>query len=272
MSAIVTPISATAFSLSELRYPQEPAKSFSKRLSFSGKFSCRNSVSWDIRRSNICKMRGFKLVRASTTDDGVPAFEQEAFDDESLTFNDGGIEATINNLSKWLISAILAAFILWRHDALALWAALGSALNAMLSVVLKHVLNQERPVSTLRSDPGMPSSHAQSIGYTVTFLVVSLVEMFGVNAFTITLSGVFATLGSYFAWLRISQRLHTVSQVVVGAIVGFTFGCIWFWSWNSFVLNWFISILWARIAITVGAIGFVVYFVIHSYQSWLTDV
>ncbi|KAL1536596.1 dolichyldiphosphatase [Salvia divinorum] len=265
MSAIFTPISATAFSISELRNSREPAKSFSERLSFSGEFSCIKSVSWDFRRRNLCKMRG------STTDDGVPAFEQEAFVDVSLTFEDGGIEATINNLSKWLISAIFIVFVLWRHDALALWASLGSALNALLSVLLKHLLNQERPFSTSRSDPGMPSSHAQAIGYTITFLAVTLVEMFGGNAFTVTLSGVFAVIGSYFAWLRVSQRLHTVSQVVVGAVVGFTFGFLWFWSWNSFVLNLFASFLWARIVITLGAVVFVAFFVLHSYQSQLND-
>lgn len=75
--------------------------------------------------------------------------------------------------SKWLISAALSALILWRHDAEALWAAFGSALNAMLSITLKNILNQERPVSTLRSDPGMPSSHAQSIAYTTAFFIIS---------------------------------------------------------------------------------------------------
>lgn len=99
MSAISTPISATAFSVPELRNIHKPAKSFSKRLSFSGDFGCRKSVSWDLRRRNICKMKGFKLGgRASTTDDGVAAFEQEAFVDESLSFEDGGFEATINSL------------------------------------------------------------------------------------------------------------------------------------------------------------------------------
>ena len=43
-------------------------------------------------------MMGLKWGRASTTDDGVQAFEQEAFVDVSLTFEDGGIEATMNNL------------------------------------------------------------------------------------------------------------------------------------------------------------------------------
>lgn len=71
------------------------------------------------------------------------------------------------------MSALFAAVILGRHDAEAVWAATGSIINAMLSVALKRILNQERPVATLRSGPGMPSSHAQSIFYTVTFAVLS---------------------------------------------------------------------------------------------------
>ncbi|KAH0699000.1 hypothetical protein KY284_013215 [Solanum tuberosum] len=75
--------------------------------------------------------------------------------------------------SKWLVAALFGIIFLWRHDAEALWAASGSVLNSGLSTVLKRILNQERPVSTIRSDPGMPSSHAQSIFYTVTFCIVS---------------------------------------------------------------------------------------------------
>lgn len=75
--------------------------------------------------------------------------------------------------SKWLVAALFGIIFLWRHDAEALWAASGSVLNSALSTVLKRILNQERPVSTIRSDPGMPSSHAQSIFYTVTFCIVS---------------------------------------------------------------------------------------------------
>lgn len=77
------------------------------------------------------------------------------------------------NQSKWLVSALFAAIILARHDPEALWAATGAVLNSALSVALKKILNQERPFSTLRSDPGMPSSHAQSIFYTITFLNLS---------------------------------------------------------------------------------------------------
>jgi len=71
------------------------------------------------------------------------------------------------------VAGLFAAVLLWRHDAEALWAAMGSVLNSALSVILKRILNQERPVSHLRSDPGMPSSHAQSIFYSVMFVILS---------------------------------------------------------------------------------------------------
>lgn len=75
--------------------------------------------------------------------------------------------------SKWLVTALFCSIILLRHDAKSLWAAIGSVTNVMLSTALKRILNQERPTSALKSDPGMPSSHAQSIFYTITFLNLS---------------------------------------------------------------------------------------------------
>jgi membrane-associated phospholipid phosphatase len=74
--------------------------------------------------------------------------------------------------SKWIVTVLFGVFIIWRHDAEALWFAGGSILNAMFSISLKHLLNQKRP-SSLKSDPGMPSSHAQSIFFTVIFIILS---------------------------------------------------------------------------------------------------
>lgn len=71
------------------------------------------------------------------------------------------------------MAAVFGIILLRRHDMEALWATSGGVLNAGLSTALKGILNHERPVSTLRSDPGMPSSHAQSIFYTVAFCIIS---------------------------------------------------------------------------------------------------
>ncbi|KAK8623032.1 hypothetical protein V6N13_117927 [Hibiscus sabdariffa] len=76
----------------------------------------------------------------------------------------------------------------------------GLIVNALLSIRLKQVLNQERPVVGLKSDPGMPSSHAQSIFYTVVFTIAS--KWLGVNELSVSISVLALTFGSYFSWLR----------------------------------------------------------------------
>ncbi|KAL8167902.1 hypothetical protein V2J09_009401 [Rumex salicifolius] len=146
-------------------------------------------------------------------------------------------------LSKWLVAVLFTATVLGRHDAEALWAAMGSVLNSAFSVVLKHILNQERPNSAISSGPGMPSSHAQSIFYTVVF-----------------------------SWLRVSQQYHTTSQVAVGAAVGSAFGILWLWSWQAFVVRAFASFLWVRLVVIVASLVSCLCFVVHIVRDWLRDV
>lgn len=74
--------------------------------------------------------------------------------------------------SKWIVIALFGCFIVWRHGTEASWFAAGSLLNSLLSVWLKRVINQDRP-STLKSDPGMPSSHAQTIFFDVCCVILS---------------------------------------------------------------------------------------------------
>ncbi|PHT56611.1 Lipid phosphate phosphatase epsilon 1, chloroplastic [Capsicum baccatum] len=142
-----------------------------------------------------------------------------------------------SKLSKWLMAAVFGIILLWRHDMEALWATSGGVLNACLSIALKRILNHERPVSTLRSDPGMPSSHAQSIFYTVAFCIISMVKYIGFNGITAVTGVLIFAMGSYFSWLRVLQQLHTLNQVIVGAVLGFCFSIFWFWLWDAIVLN-----------------------------------
>ncbi len=75
--------------------------------------------------------------------------------------------------SKWLVAGCYTSAAIWKHDALIMWAMIGAVLNSMFSNLLKRIFNHERPVSALRSDPGMPSSHAQSFLYSAVFLILS---------------------------------------------------------------------------------------------------
>ncbi|GMH14878.1 hypothetical protein Nepgr_016719 [Nepenthes gracilis] len=208
-------------------------------------------------------------------DEGARVLELEPLVDKSSQFPSnlifGGVESTLNRLSKWLVSGVVGFVILWKHDAESLWAIVGSVINAGISIILKRILNQERPFFNLRSDPGMPSTHAQSIFFGVIFVVLSTVEGLGLNVLTLILGGLTFGIGSYLSWLRVSQRLHTPSQVVVGAGLGFSFSVAWFWSWKAFVLEEFNSLVWVRVLVILGAAVCSLGFLVHVVRTWFTD-
>lgn len=205
----------------------------------------------------------------------VAALEQEALIDNNggVSFHQtaGGLHIILNRLSKWIVAATFGVFILLRHDALALWAATGSILNVILSVTLKQILKQERPVSEVNSgnEYGMPSSHAQSIFFTLVFVILSVIKSQGLNGGMAILSMLVVALGSYFSWLRSFLHYHTTSQVIVGAAVGTIFSVLWLWTWEAFVHKAYMSSLLVRILVIVGATCFCLGFISHVIQHWL---
>jgi membrane-associated phospholipid phosphatase len=57
--------------------------------------------------------------------------------------------------------------VIWGHDDQAYWAVIGGIVNGICSKMLKRAFDQQRPSSArgLRTDPGMPSSHAQWLAF-----------------------------------------------------------------------------------------------------------
>ncbi|WZZ81342.1 hypothetical protein YC2023_101914 [Brassica napus] len=186
----------------------------------------------------------------------------------------GRIESIFNRLliSKWVVSALFASIILLRHDGTALWAIIGSVSNSALSLFLKRLLNQARPATTSRTDPGMPSSHAQSISFISVFAVLSVMEWLGTNEVSLFLIMLILALGSYFASmrLRVSQKLHTSNQVVVGGFVGSVFCIFWYKTWNLLLLEAFKSSLLLQIYVFLVAsaytLAFAAYVVLNSFR------
>ncbi|CAA0385595.1 unnamed protein product [Arabidopsis thaliana] len=224
-------------------------------------------------------VKRFSSRDGSRSNDGNEQFgalEQESFINNSSEIRKdlvtgGGIEAIVNRLSKWVVSVLFGSIILLRHDGAALWAVIGSISNSALSVVLKRILNQERPTTTLRSDPGMPSSHAQSISFISVFAVLSVMEWLGTNGVSLFLSGLILALGSYFIRLRVSQKLHTSSQVVVGAIVGSLFCILWYTMWNSLLREAFEASLLVQISVFLFAATFALAFAAYVVLNWFKD-
>lgn len=214
-------------------------------------------------------------LRSQDAEENSSVLEQEVLIDGSsnirstLVFPD--FEASLNRLSKWVIAILFGAVILWRHDAEAVWVAMGSVLNAVLSVGLKKVLNQERPTANVRSDPGMPSSHAQSIFFAVTFFILSMIEWLGVNEITAVFAVVSLAFGSYLSWLRVTQKLHTIDQVIVGALVGSCFSLAWLWSWDAVVSEAFSSYMWVQVSILLASAICCLSFLLYVIQNWFSN-
>ncbi|MED6181194.1 hypothetical protein PIB30_017168 [Stylosanthes scabra] len=238
-------------------------------------FLARNQIGLSSNTMNESSTQ-LSAFRDEDRDDVKHVFEQEPFIDSSstefqLSILYRHIEPTINRWSKWIVGTFFGGSILLSCNVgEALWIVAGSIMNLFLSIFLKNILNQERP-SALKSDPGMPSSHAQTMFFTAIFFIFSTVQLLGLNAYTVALSGLYLTCVSYFSYLRVSQQLHTVNQVVVGAAIGSTLSTLWCWLWSVSIQDAFLSSLWVKIIVSSGSIGLCVCFVVFLIRSWSKD-
>uniref|UniRef100_A0A0D3E2P5 Phosphatidic acid phosphatase type 2/haloperoxidase domain-containing protein n=1 Tax=Brassica oleracea var. oleracea TaxID=109376 RepID=A0A0D3E2P5_BRAOL len=208
------------------------------------------------------------LVKTYALRDGeeerFETLEQDAFiNNPSNDLVGGGINAVANRLQ---MDCSCSLVLLLRHDCASLWAVIGFISNSLLSVTLKRILNQKRPVATSRSDPGMPSSHAQSIFFISLFTLFSVMEWLGTNPLSLFLSG-FILGSSHWLLILVSQKLHTTSQVVVGAIFGSVYCTLWYITWRSLVLQAFASSFPVQIAVftvaAASALGSAVYVLLN---------
>lgn len=261
-SLIRTGTSATRFTeLKSFNHSKSPALHLSE-ISILDK--------WGRSRKKIVMTR-----RRSTKNERIGTFKQHSYINKSLAFQPivsaGGLEPALNNMSKWIVIGFFYTVIILRHDSKALWLALGANLNGGLSILLKKMIKQDRPSSTLKSDFGMPSTHAQSIFYNVFMANLSIMEFLEMNGLVATIAGIILVIGSYFSWLRISQQDHTVSQVMVGALVGSTFSMFWFWLWEAIMVQAFLSYLWIRLVLVFGGLGTSLLLTLRCFRDWTVE-
>ncbi|KAM5576096.1 hypothetical protein ABKV19_007124 [Rosa sericea] len=136
-------------------------------------------------------MASSTIVELINLPNGDIVLEQENYN--------SGLETTVDRLSKWLVPGLFAVGILCRHDAEAMWAAMGYLANTMLAIMIKRILTQERRAASGVSELGVPSLHAQSIFYIVIFAISSVVHSLGINVIKLTMSGFALAFSSYLA-------------------------------------------------------------------------
>lgn len=130
--------------------------------------------------------------------------------------------------TKWVVAGSAAAVVLYRHDLAAVLCVSGAVGNALLSKVLKRLLNEARPEGARLADPGMPSSHAQSLFFFASYLGCAAADA-PVAALRMGAVGLLPLAG-FLAWQRVCAGLHTPAQVLVGGIIGCATGawwCVW---------------------------------------------
>lgn len=130
----------------------------------------------------------------------------------------------IGKSTSTVVSGTFFVALVYKRDALMVSLFIGSIGNAILSKVLKKIINQTRPpeldsanMKIKPSDGGMPSSHAMSLGFIGT-----------VTALNLPGSQIYLILYSLVSLIyRVKSRLHTWQQVVVGFVLGSTNGYLW---------------------------------------------
>lgn len=146
----------------------------------------------------------------------------------------------INESTKWMVSAAVFSTLAMRRDLLCAWWVLGSILAAVLCRALKYALNEARPPTARKADPGMPSSHANSLGFLTMFVSVWATQAAQASIGTSTgslilnsspivffLSLGIPALGLFLTWLRVALGYHTVEQVAAGWLLGSSIAVGW---------------------------------------------
>ena len=137
-----------------------------------------------------------------------------------------------------ILLIILSWYVLWEHKNLFFYFNAGLFANSILNLILKGIIQDPRPMfdskkiklmTTHASDYffqngipfdiyGMPSGHAQASFYITVFLYLSLK-----HTNLLYLCILFSLLICY---QRVKFNFHSISQVIVGGIVGSGFAFI----------------------------------------------
>jgi len=136
------------------------------------------------------------------------------------------------------ILIFLSWYLLWNNKNLLFYYTIGIFINSILNIILKGIFQQPRPtidnkkVNLVKLHAkqnffrngipfdifGMPSGHAQSTFFTTVYIYLALKQ--------INLLYIFLFFSILICFQRVKFDYHTISQVIVGAIVGSAFGYV----------------------------------------------
>lgn len=148
----------------------------------------------------------------------------------------------VNEATKWVVTAVVFTGLVLRRDVHAAWYVLGAIAASFVNKALKYAINQQRPASARKADPGMPSSHANSLSFLSVYvaaalllpqaapllppssapqlLLTPLLPQHLAAAAQPLLPWAIVGVGVFLSTLRVLLGYHTAAQVVVGYALG----------------------------------------------------
>ena len=137
-----------------------------------------------------------------------------------------------------VILILLSWYLLWEHNNLFFYYNVGLIANSVLNIILKGLIQEPRPMFDNKKIKlmtthakeyffqngipfgiyGMPSGHAQTAFFTTIFIYLSLKHT--------NLLYLYLIISLFICYQRIKIQYHSMSQIIVGAIVGSGFAYI----------------------------------------------
>ncbi|GIL50926.1 hypothetical protein Vafri_7008 [Volvox africanus] len=178
---------------------------------------------------------------------------------------------TINELTKWAVSTAVFAVLLLRRDLAVAWCVLGSIIASFINKALKHVINEQRPPSARKADPGMPSSHANSLAFLGVYTALALAQgAAAVSAGSAAAAAVLA-LSVFLTWLRVRLGYHTVPQVLVGYGLGAATAIAWYRLGTGYALKALAERPEQRLALYGCTALAVALFAVRNVMAWFKE-
>jgi membrane-associated phospholipid phosphatase len=117
----------------------------------------------------------------------------------------------------------------------------GSILNNILNAILKYAIKEPRPSRDSRileiaiankkhigfDKYGMPSGHAQNCGFNLAFITLVLNNPY--------VSGFYLIMSFISLYQRYKYFNHTILQLVIGFIIGLSFGSTFYYVGNKWI-------------------------------------
>lgn len=172
------------------------------------------------------------------------------------------IQYRVNKLTKWVVSAtVFASLVARRFDSLTQWYIIGGVVTAIVCRAAKFAINASRPDTSYRKDPGMPSSHASTLGFLSVFPHLMMSSSW---------AWLLPVGGAFLAYLRVTQGYHTYPQVIVGWALGSTMAVAWR-SAGRVVLPTLTETSVGRLGLAGACLFFMGLFTVKNVLRWRTQ-